>query len=231
MSTCGRRGGGGVITGVVIIAVGIALLLAQIGVLRFHDAWRFWPVAFILFGVARFFDTPTPAHRVWGVTLNLIGILLLMHNFGYLRYGMDQLWPLFVVGGGLAFLFQSMAAGPDLVTAEAGGSLNGFYVFSGTKRIIKDQTFRGGHLFACFGGWDIDLTQSELEGDVAVVEATAIFGGGEMRVPPHWNVVMRGVGVFGGYQDSTLHAATPDKAVKTLIVRGAAVFGGVEVKN
>jgi hypothetical protein len=41
---------------------------------------------------------------------------------------------------------------------------------------------------------------------------------------------VRGAGVFGGFADHTIHPpSSPD--MKRLIVRGAAVFGGVTFKN
>jgi hypothetical protein len=45
-------------------------------------------------------------------------------------------------------------------------------------------------------------------------------------------VVMRGVGVFGAYEDKTRHfQPDPSKPTKTLVVKGVAMFGGIEVKN
>lgn len=232
MSTC-RHGarGGGIITGFVIVVVGVVLLFAQMGILRFHDAWRLWPAALVLFGIAKFFDTPTPAHIVWGFTLFIIGSLILFHYYGHFRYGMDELWPLFIIGGGLSLLFQTYWPGQATTQLAPGGSLNGYYIFGGTERNIKDPNFRGGRLFACFGGWDIDLREADIAGDTAVIDATAVFGGGAIRVPQNWNVLVEGVGIFGGYQDSTQHIDVSGKPSKTLVVRGAAVFGGVEVKN
>ena len=66
----------------------------------------------------------------------------------------------------------------------------------------------------------------------SVLEASAIFGGGEIRVPENWQVSVQGVGIFGAYEDKTRHFQ-PDSSqpTKTLVVRGVAVFGGIEVKN
>ena len=62
--------------------------------------------------------------------------------------------------------------------------------------------------------------------------ATSIFGGGEIRIPRHWNVLVRGIGIFGGYGDETgKMPADMTKPPKTLIVKGVAMFGGVAVKN
>ena len=43
---------------------------------------------------------------------------------------------------------------------------------------------------------------------------------------------MHGVGIFGGYTDKSRHfQPDPTKPTKTLVVKGVAMFGGVEVKN
>jgi hypothetical protein len=68
--------------------------------------------------------------------------------------------------------------------------------------------------------------------DEAVLELNAVFGGIEVKLPESWSVVMKGAGVFGAFQDSTVQ---PDPRIypspKRLIVKGGAVFGGVELKN
>ncbi len=233
MSSCRRGPQGGIITGIVIVCVGVILLLAQIGFLDLGSIWRFWPVILILVGLSKLFEATAPSQRVWGGMLSIIGALLLAHYFGHFRFGIDRIWPLFVIGGGLSLVFQNYWRGQDgsEFASTDNGSLHSMNVFGGTDRKIRDQNFRGGNAFACFGGFQLDLTQSEIEGDYAVLEATAIFGGGEIRVPVTWNVIVEGTGIFGGYEDSTQHIAIEGKPKKTLVVRGAAVFGGVEVKN
>lgn len=233
MTSCRRGPQGGIITGLIIVVVGVVLLLAQIGFLHFQAVWRFWPLIFVLVGLSKLVEATAISQRIWGGMLMLIGGLLLAHYFGHFRYGIDQIWPLFVIGGGLSLLFQTYWPNRTLSgdTLQPGGSLNSFNIFGGTERNIKDRNFRGGSLFACFGGFHVDLTQAEIEGDTAVIEATAIFGGGEIRVPQSWNVSVEGMGVFGGYEDSTRHLPIEGQPAKTLVVRGSAIFGGVEVKN
>jgi len=77
------------------------------------------------------------------------------------------------------------------------------------------------------------LGQAEIEGDTAVLHIDAIFGGVELRVPDTWVVSSEGQGIFGGYSDSTHQRPPTDLALprKTLVIRGAAVFGGVEIRN
>ena len=102
----------------------------------------------------------------------------------------------------------------------------------GGKRVINDQNFRGAKYDAVFGGFEIDLRRANILEDEAVLDLNAVFGGIEVRVPESWSVVVKGAGVFGAFQDST-HQPDPRiyPAPKRLIVRGGAVFGGVELKN
>jgi predicted membrane protein len=106
------------------------------------------------------------------------------------------------------------------------------YVFGGGERQINTKDFKGGSLFAIFGGYKVDFRHADMEGDQAVLDASAVFGGGEIIVPESWLVSMHGAGIFGGYEDKTRHFQ-PDasKPTKTLIIKGVAVFGGIEVKN
>ena len=232
MSSCRQGSRSGIVTGIAIVAIGVALLFAQMGLIHIQNLWRYWPVFLIIVGLSKLLESTRPSQRAWGGMVALIGGLLLANNLGHFRYGIDQLWPLFVIAGGLAMLFQVVwPKAREFDGLEAGGSLNSVNIFGGTERRIRDQNFRGGNVFACFGGFNIDLTQAQIEGDSAVIEAHAVFGGGEIRVPTSWNVVMDGTGIFGGYEDSTLHAPPSGQPTKTLVVRGAAVFGGVEVKN
>jgi len=62
----------------------------------------------------------------------------------------------------------------------------------------------------------------------------AVFGGIEIVVPERWTVVYEGQSIFGGYTDET-RPPLPDvpgaPPRKRLILRGRALFGGINVKN
>ena len=103
-------------------------------------------------------------------------------------------------------------------------------VFHHIERRIVAKNFRGGKLAVVFGGFTIDLREADIDGPVAFLHADAIFGGGEIFVPDNWDISMRGSGVFGGYSNETLHRPL-DGTAKRLVIEGAAVFGGIVVKN
>ena len=110
--------------------------------------------------------------------------------------------------------------------------LNYTAIFGGGEHRISAKNFTGGEIVAIFGGFEIDLSQAEIEGERAEIEITSLFGGGELRVPDHWTVQIEGAGIFGGYGDKTAHPQINSTAArKILIIRGVSIFGGVSIKN
>jgi hypothetical protein len=76
------------------------------------------------------------------------------------------------------------------------------------------------------------MSEAEMEGEEAVIDLVAFFGGGEFIIPRTWEVSVRGTGLFGGHGDETRHLPSePGKPRKTLIIRGSWMFGGFNIKN
>jgi len=119
--------------------------------------------------------------------------------------------------------------------------LNDVNVFWGGRRRILSKNFMGGEIVAIFGGFEVDLTQADFQGSQIVIEVVTIFGGGEIRVPTTWEVIVDSVGIFGGTGDRTSHplaqnqdatqTAGPAAPAKRLIVKGVSIFGGLTLKN
>src|SRR5205814_1734963 len=103
-------------------------------------------------------------------------------------------------------------------------------MFGGVKRRVESQDFEGGEAFVMFGGIEIDLRKANTKLDEVRIDANAMFGGIEIRVPENWEVVVRGAGIFGGYDDKSRGVDTPGVRRPRLIVTGQAVFGGVAIK-
>ncbi|HWZ97844.1 MAG TPA: DUF5668 domain-containing protein [Candidatus Dormibacteraeota bacterium] len=231
-----RRGDfrGGFAWGGVILFVGIVLLLDHLGVISAAGLWRFWPMILVLAGIVNILNE---CRRVWGICLLLAGILLQLGEFGLVHVTWALLWPVLIIGVGMSLMWGSIKArkaveGSEEVTTGP-GALNELAVFSGVEKRIMGKNFRGGRLVAIFGGIEIDLWQAEMEGDTVVLQVDAIFGGVELRVPDTWLVSSEGQGIFGGYSDTTRlnPPADPSQPRKNLVIRGMALFGGVEIKN
>jgi hypothetical protein len=251
----GWRSNHGLIPGVIIIGIGVLFLLDNFHILYINDWWRFWPVALIAIGLVKLVDSTYGGGRVFGGVVLGVGAIFLGSSLGFYDVTIGELWPLFLIGVGLMML-GNRVWGPHFPGPPPGGwgkgqwnkgtwnkgrdadasgsypSLNEVAIFGGGKRKVTSQDFKGGALTAIFGGFEIDLRYAGMTGDSAVLEINAIFGGAEVRIPDTWTAVVQGVGIFGGYGDES---AAPNPAAnpqtKRLFLKGAAVFGGVSVKN
>ena len=229
----------------VLIVVGGIFLLSNLHMMRVRDIWEYWPVIPMVIGVFRLADAQDARDRTLGGILLVGGSIFLANNMGLIPFNVWDLWPLLLIGVGVYMLVDRSAGskfpvdfGFDNAKSFGGGKPCGNWtrhetaIFSGGKRTIAVDNFRAAKYDAVFGGFEIDLRGSQIQGDSADLEINAVFGGAEVRLPLNWSVDMHGAGVFGGFVDST---EQPNPAVipniKRIRVRGAAVFGGVEIKN
>ena len=225
---------GGVLWGGIILIAGVAFLLDSLGILPIEHLFRFWPVFLIAGGIAKLMQRE---HRVWGISILLVGVLFLLDNLGFAHFRWSQLWPLALIAGGILLIWNSLEARKRDISSPATvgpNTLNELAFFGGIERRVTTQSFEGGQATAIFGGIEIDLRQASMQADSAILDVNSIFGGCEIRVPETWTIVTEGQGIFGGYSDSTRQTGVEDlnnPRKKTLLIRGAAVFGGVEIKN
>ncbi len=100
-------------------------------------------------------------------------------------------------------------------------------VFGGAERGGSGGLAKATSSITVFGGTEFDLRNTAfVPGEEYVIECYAVFGGVEIIAPPGINVVVSGTGVFGAFEGVS-HSAGPDRP--TVIVKGFALFGGVEV--
>jgi len=233
----GRSAAAGILFGVAIVAVGTGLLLDNIGVIHFEDMWRFWPLGLMAYGVMQVLQKRNSTGLVWGGLAVLIGFLFLLDNFQILRFHFDigaMIWPVVLIGFGLSMLLRTVerkkysAGAPNSIDPNLGI----WAIFSGFKRRIEAQDFKGGEVVAVFGGVQLDLRHAAISGERAVIDINALFGGIDIRVPETWSVVMKGVGVFGAFEDKTIHPKL-DPAVRPqeLVITGTGVFAGIKADN
>jgi predicted membrane protein len=219
-----------VIMGLLAIGIGILLLLDHAGFIHIGNVWSFWPVILIIFGINGMFCSGSKCQSGNVVASGLMafwGLMLLGMNFGYLKWG--QVWPLALIVFGVLMIWQTMRAkqtGFELTS----GALHPQSVFSSIEKTITDQDFKEGAASAVFGSVELDFIQANMAGETAVVQANAVFGSIEIRVPITWNVVVEAGAIFGACENRT-RAPQPTANPKTLIIRGGVIFGAIEVKN
>jgi predicted membrane protein len=222
-----QRDKGPVIGAAVFIVVGSVLLLEKLGYLPWGFAIHFWPMIFVVIGVVKLVYA---GGRPTGLVLIGLGVILQLNEMGITHLNFWDLWPVLIIIAGVAMLWQALYKESEGVSSNP--NFDAFYVFGGGDRQVNTKNFKGGSLFATFGGYKVDFRNADIDGDQAILDASAIFGGGEIRVPDTWLVSVKGVGIFGAYEDKTRHVQPdPSKPTKTLIIRGVAMFGGIEIKN
>jgi len=228
------RGRGGMIIGGILVLLGVAFLLDHMGIIYIGNPFRFWPLAIVLVGLLNF----GTHKRSWGAFLMVAGVILQLNELGITHFGWNQLWPMLLIALGLFFFWGSMEfrnkpADSSSSNVDPRTTLNEAVVFGGLERRMTSQDFQGGDVTAIFGGVELDLTEATIQANEATLAVTTIFGGVEIRVPPNWQVAFRGAPIFGGIEDKTRTARVNDPAteLKTLIITGAVIFGGLEIKN
>jgi hypothetical protein len=115
------------------------------------------------------------------------------------------------------------------VGAESDRYVRAAALLGGVTRRCASRDFRGGDATAVLGGCEIDLREAKIVSGEAVLDVFALWGGIDVKVPPDWAVVLRGMPILGAIEDETTAAGVPKRA--TLVVKGLAIMGGVGVKN
>jgi predicted membrane protein len=223
---------GRIFSGLLIIAVGVIFLLANMDKLDFGDfISTYWPLILIFIGL---WHLLTNGLRNAGFSLFLIaiGIFFQLNNWDVLGGRVwAYFWPLLIIAAGLWIIFKPKSRdfgskAPEIKEDDLGA----FIIFSGLKRRFESNKFRGGKATAIFGGMDLDLTQTKLVDNQATVELTAIFGGINLFVPRDWKVIVDSSSILGGVDDK--HSPIPAATVQaTLYVKATAILGGIEIKN
>ena len=222
------------LVGVVLVLAGLFLVIRNTGFFpEFIDNVIFsWPMLLVAIGLVM---TLGAAEKTAGIIVMAVGgffIIPLIFRETFHMYNM--FWPSIFIIIGVIFIV-SRRRGWNAVSTK--GIIGDDYVdyvnvFSGGERQIVSQNFRGGKITAIFGGIELDLTKAGLAQGVSHLEIACVFGGATLIVPDDWYVTIEVTPVLGGFTDS--RKLSPGRTVdpsKHLIIKGAVVFGGGEVKS
>jgi predicted membrane protein len=243
LSLCLKGSRPGVVGGALLIVFGTLMFIDNLGLLPVSVFDAFWPLFFMGGGAYWFRRTGSPAVRVWAGTAFFFGLLLVLDLFHVVHVTGAILWPLALIATGVVMLIYRLSfprladrisIGANTNTRPVTSKLDEVAVFSQVKRRIETQTFEGGDLSSVFGGIELDLRWAAISspGKVAVLEANAVFGGIELRIPETWRISIQGSAAFGAYEDKTIPPRPePGFETPTLVIRGGVAFGAVTVRN
>jgi len=210
--------------GAALVAAGLIGWMDHTGQLHASDYIQWWPLILIGLGVAHL------PQRQWvsAVVLTAFGVMFLpplpflphLHLAAILG-----LTPLLISFGGVTLIRQALSSaktGSDPAT-----TFHSVAIMGAVGRSVTDD-FVGGDAVAVMAGCEINLRDANIESE-AVIDVLAFWGGIEIRVPRNWRIDNQVVAILGGVVDKT--DGNPPAGAPTLIIRGSAIMGGVEVKH
>ena len=216
------------ILGLAIVVLGSLMLLDNLDVIEADSIYRyFFPGVLLAIGVSVLVQG-----SIWGWVWIVGGAWVMAEKLELVDVSFFQLFlpaALLLVGGTLVYRTfvrpSTLPPGPEDPTSY----VRAFAVMSGNERRGIASTFRGGDLAAFMGGVTLDLRQAKMMPEGAVLDTFAFWGGIEIKVPESWQVRGEVIPLMGGFEDKT----RPQKGAVdgTLVIRGFAIMGGVEVSN
>jgi Domain of unknown function (DUF5668)/Cell wall-active antibiotics response 4TMS YvqF len=207
------------VIGVVLVLVGLFLVLRNTGFFPdFIDNVVFsWPMLLVGIGLVM---TLGASEKTAGVIVMAVGGFFLI--------------PMIFIIIGITFIVSKRRGWNKATSAGILGDDYVDYVniFSGGERQIVSESFKGGKVTAIFGGMELDLTKAKLSPGRNELEIACIFGGATFVVPDDWNILIEVTPVLGGFNDT--RKLSPGRIIdpsKQLVIKGAVIFGGGEIKS
>lgn len=216
------------ILGLAIVVLGSLLLLDNLNLIEADPVYRyFFPGVLLAVGLSVLVQG-----SIWGWVWIVGGLWMLGERLELIELNFFQLFlpaVLLLVGGALVYRTFARPQTTAPAPGDPASYVRAFAVMSGNERRGIASTFRGGDLAAFMGGVTLDLRQAKMTPEGAIVDAFAFWGGIEIKVPETWQVRGEVIPLMGGFEDKTRPKAGAVEG--TLVIRGFAIMGGVEVSN
>lgn len=212
--------------GIILLVIGTLLFVERSDFFFYHvnlPWWIFsWHTVFIAIGIILIVSTP---NKTAGIILAGIGGLTLIPHW----------WPILIIllgiylitrKGGSNFNFTSSG------TENTPDTIDVVTVFGGCNKFFQSDNFKGGTVLATFGGSEINLYGCKLAEGINYIDVTAIFGGTTIQAPSEWNIQIDVTPIFGGATDKRIKSPNiVYDTTRVLVVKGIAIFGGIDIKN
>jgi hypothetical protein len=101
-------------------------------------------------------------------------------------------------------------------------------IFGGNTRRGAWDVPRAIRIVSVFGGAELDFTDARFTAETTYITVFCLFGGVSLRVRDGMRTVSKAICIFGGVDNRS--GPTTDPNAPLLVVEGAALFGGVDIR-
>ena len=226
--------------GLLFVAIGVIFIMNTLNLIPdiIHDVIFSWQMLLIAIGVFNLFSKNyTPA-----IILLTIGVLFMIPEIIYIDYNYRKLfWPAALIVTGIVLIVRRNKGFDKTNFLDSKYNSTEYIdhasIFGGNKTMYASKNFKGGRVTSIFGGSEVNFHNSQIDGNVAVIDVFTIFGGSKFIIPQDWDAQIDVIAIFGGFTDKrfmgTKNFATDDinQTNKTLIIKGFTIFGGGDIRN
>ncbi|GKX30657.1 hypothetical protein SH1V18_31370 [Vallitalea longa] len=214
--------------GILIIAIGIIILLGRLDIIESDNIFStYWPIIIIAIGLVNLFDKY--GSKTLATILIIVGVVFQLKELELeiledVPIG-EFIFPAIVIIVGLYFIIPKKKGSRKKISSL--DSLDSICLFSGYDIVNDSRNFQGGNLVTAFGGIDIDLTHANIsESKPVIIDTFVAFGGIDIKVPNDWKVEIKGLPLFGGWENETKRDIDTNKV---LVIKCVIMFGGLDV--
>ncbi|MEP7264526.1 MAG: DUF5668 domain-containing protein [Bacteroidota bacterium] len=236
---------GRIFAGLFIAGAGVLFMAREMGV-QIPEYVFTWQMLLIVLGVLSGLKHSF-RHMGWLVMV-AIGTAFLARDYMPEYDFSHYIWPAVIIFAGLVIMFKPRRKfGPrqrrwrhhmqhhhqwqeqpsSSVTDEY---IDASAVFGSVKKNVISKNFRGGEINCVFGGAEVNFMQADFQQNIEL-EVNAVFGGARLIIPPHWEIKSEMTAVLGGVEDKRPYHNNTTPQGKVLVLKGSAVFGGIEIKS
>ena len=226
--------GGAILFGLILIAIGVLVLLANMNILPFDlDLGHWWPLILVVLGVVHLWNNRN-IFDFSGLFLILLGVVFLMATLGTICWSdIWRYWPALLILLGISIIFKRHPVAlpgsgrGSTPSSETSVSINN--ILSGSDRRINSQEFKGGDISTILGGTKLDLLEAKLAPGEWLLTVSTVLGGVDILVPRDWQIEVHPTSLLGGIDDHTRQ--TPQAGGGKLVIKASALLGGIDIKN
>ena len=225
------------IIGVLLIVFGVLYVLSRAGALPIFGNVSFfallWPLAIVICGIS------WSIHSISPISLGVValGAYFFAFNANWINEPLSWsiVWPIILILIGLSivtgFLFKPWRIrwhkNVSAHYSDEDGFVNADVTFSGEKRKVACEEFRGGDIDVSFGSMTLDLLACKRFAEECVLQADVSFASLEILIPRHVMVIRS---VDNSFAACNIHGSPDPVTTSKLYVKGDVSFGSIEVK-